>query len=442
MMKNIAISAENISKLYKLGKIGTGTLSHDLNRLWYKLRGKEDPYLKIGHVNNRSALEEENYVWSLKDINFDIEKGDIVGILGRNGAGKSTLFKLLSKVTKPTTGRFKINGRVASLLEVGTGFNPELTGRENIYLNGAILGMRRQEITRKLDEIIDFSGVGAYVDTPVKRYSSGMYVRLAFSVAAHLDSEILIVDEVLAVGDAEFQKKCLGRIGDISKGDGRTVLLVSHNIFNIKALCNKGIFLANGQSEFGITPIDNTINEYLKTGNLQSGLSWNGIININNHSLQLENVSIEFAADKEVKLFTNSMPLDIIFKYQILKPSSIKYRIIVSIYANDGTLLFSTGVFLESLSVGSFTTKIFIPPYLLNKGLYKLTARFDDSNKKSLLAETEFNQFEISDLVHHTYGIIQNNEPKGYLHIPLKYLTTNNSDFSINSKVEIPITRS
>jgi lipopolysaccharide transport system ATP-binding protein len=245
-MKQLAIQAENISKQYRLGQVGTGTLSHDLNRFWHKIRGNEDPYLKIGEANDRSQKAASDYVWSLRDINFEIEQGDAVGIIGRNGAGKSTLLKLLSKVTKPTTGHFKVNGRIASLLEVGTGFHPEMTGRENIYLNGAILGMRRHEITRKFDEIVDFSGVGGYIDTPVKRYSSGMYVRLAFAVAAHLESEILIVDEVLAVGDAEFQKKCLGKMGDVSKGEGRTVLFVSHNMAAVKSLCTKGIVLKNG----------------------------------------------------------------------------------------------------------------------------------------------------------------------------------------------------
>ena len=243
---NTAIIAENISKQYRLGEVGTGTLMHDLNRSWAKLRGKEDPFLKIGESNDRSIKGESEYVWSLKDINFEIEKGDAVGIIGRNGAGKSTLLKLLSRVTKPTTGHFEIQGRIASLLEVGTGFNPEMTGRENIFLNGAILGMRRNEIKRKFDEIVDFAGVERYIDTPVKRYSSGMYVRLAFAVAAHLESEILIVDEVLAVGDAEFQKKCLGKMGDVSKGEGRTVLFVSHNLSAVRKLCNQGILLKNG----------------------------------------------------------------------------------------------------------------------------------------------------------------------------------------------------
>ena len=245
-MSNLAIKAENISKQYRLGQVGTGTLTHDLNRFWHKIRGNEDPYLKIGEANDRSSKGSSEYVWSLQDINFEIEQGDAVGIIGRNGAGKSTLLKILSKVTKPTTGKIYTKGRIASLLEVGTGFHPEMTGRENIYLNGAILGMTKKEITRKFDEIVDFSGVERYIDTPVKRYSSGMYVRLAFAVAAHLESEILIVDEVLAVGDAEFQKKCLGKMGDVTKGEGRTILFVSHNLAAIKGLCNTGILLENG----------------------------------------------------------------------------------------------------------------------------------------------------------------------------------------------------
>ncbi len=247
---SIAIKAENLSKIYRLGEIGTGTISRDLERTWARIRGKEDPFLKIGETNDRINKGQSDLVYSLKDINFEIAQGEAVGIIGRNGAGKSTLLKILSRVTAPTTGRIHIRGRVASLLEVGTGFHPELTGRENIYLNGAILGMRKKEIIRKLDEIIDFSGVERYIDTPVKRYSSGMYVRLAFAVAAHLESEILIVDEVLAVGDAEFQMKCLGKMNDVCKEEGRSVLFVSHNISAIKRLCRNGIFLENGQSQF------------------------------------------------------------------------------------------------------------------------------------------------------------------------------------------------
>jgi lipopolysaccharide transport system ATP-binding protein len=242
-MSNIAIKVEHLSKAYQLGQIGTGTISRDLERWYARIRGKEDPFLRIDESNNQNTKSESDLVWSLRDISFEIEQGDAVGIIGRNGAGKSTLLKILSKVTSPTMGKISGKGRIASLLEVGTGFHPELSGRENIFLNGAILGMRKKEIQRKLEEIVDFAGIERYLDTPVKRYSSGMYVRLAFAVAAHLESEILIVDEVLAVGDAEFQKKCLGKMGEVSKGEGRTVLFVSHNMGSIESLCNKGILL-------------------------------------------------------------------------------------------------------------------------------------------------------------------------------------------------------
>ncbi len=257
------IKVENLSKAYQLGNYGTGTISRDLERTWARIWGKEDPFLKIGEVNNRVTKGESDVVWSLKDVNFEIEQGDAVGIIGRNGAGKSTLLKILSRVTSPTTGSVKIKGRIASLLEVGTGFHPELSGRENIYLNGAILGMRKAEITRKFDEIVEFAAVERYIDTPVKRYSSGMYVRLAFAVAAHLESEILIIDEVLAVGDAEFQKKCLGKMGEISKGEGKTVLFVSHNMGSIISLCNKGILIDNGQIKNN-SDIDTAVKSYNK----------------------------------------------------------------------------------------------------------------------------------------------------------------------------------
>lgn len=259
------IKVENVSKQYRLGEIGTGTISHDLNRWWARVRGKEDPYLQIGESNDRTVKGSSDYVWALQDINFEVQQGEVLGIIGRNGAGKSTLLKILSKTTAPTTGSIKIKGRIASLLEVGTGFHPELSGRDNIFLNGAILGMTKQEIKRKFDEIVDFSGVERYIDTPVKRYSSGMYVRLAFAVAAHLESEILILDEVLAVGDAEFQKKCLGKMGDVSKSEGRTVIFVSHNLGSISALCGNSFVLKNGKLDFyGNT--ESAINHYLKSG--------------------------------------------------------------------------------------------------------------------------------------------------------------------------------
>ena len=260
-----AIEFNHVGKQYRLGVVSTGTVAHDLNRWWQtSVLRREDPYLKIGSVNDRASKADSEYVWALRDIDFKVEQGDVVGIIGKNGAGKSTLLKLLSRVTSPTTGTIRAQGRIASLLEVGTGFHPEMTGRENIYMNGAILGMTKQEISRKLDEIIDFSGCERYIDTPVKRYSSGMMVRLGFAVAAHLDPEILVVDEVLAVGDAEFQKKAIGKMQDVSRGEGRTVLFVSHNMASMKALCHHGVLLENGMVR-ATGEIGEVVDVYTKT---------------------------------------------------------------------------------------------------------------------------------------------------------------------------------
>ena len=370
-MKNLAIKAENISKQYRLGEVGTGTLSHDLNRLWHKLRGNEDPYLKIGEANDRATKGTSDYVWSLRDINFEIEQGDAVGIIGRNGAGKSTLLKLLSKVTKPTTGNFKVNGRIASLLEVGTGFNPDMTGRENIYLNGAILGMRRAEITRKLDEIIDFSGVERYIDTPVKRYSSGMYVRLAFAVAAHLESEILIVDEVLAVGDAEFQKKCLGKMGDVSKGEGRTVLFVSHNMAAISSLCNKGIYLKNGRIiESG--NVSKIVSTYMQDSSKINGELCEGEFGDENIKI----TSTKIVSDDPVNGFHTNTDLIVEIQGEILKPifglvlgfnlwSQFDYEIAYVLHDD-------TSSDVTNSAIGSFIKKFRIPANTLAEGNYSL----------------------------------------------------------------------
>jgi lipopolysaccharide transport system ATP-binding protein len=265
------IKVENLAKQYRLGLVNSGTMRDDFSRWWSALLGKEDPLLKVGEVNDRSTIGKSNYVWALKDINFEVKNGEILGIIGRNGAGKSTLLKILSKVTGPSTGKIKSKGKIASLLEVGTGFHPELTGKENIYLNGAILGMRRSEISNKIDEIVKFAGIERYVDTPVKRYSSGMYVRLAFAVAAHLEPDILIIDEVLAVGDVEFQKKCLGKIKDVA-GEGRTVLFVSHNMSAIKGLCDRAILLNNGTVEMD-GAVSEVISKYLSVPNQVTGSS-------------------------------------------------------------------------------------------------------------------------------------------------------------------------
>jgi lipopolysaccharide transport system ATP-binding protein len=307
-MKDIILKAENISKQYRLGQVGTGTISHDLNRWWHKLRGKEDPYLKIGDTNDRSTKGESDYVWALQDINFEVERGEVVGIIGKNGAGKSTLLKILSKVAAPTTGSIKSRGRIASLLEVGTGFHPELTGRENIFLNGAILGMTKKEIAAKLDEIIDFSGCERYIDTPVKRYSSGMTVRLAFAVAAFLEPEILIIDEVLAVGDAEFQKKALGKMQDISRQGGRTVLFVSHNMAAVKSLCTRGIVLEHGKVVFE-GGIEEALDVYQLDNSIEIETEYIGDNIIKRAFLHTSNNSIKYKADLKLDVFFESKNL-------------------------------------------------------------------------------------------------------------------------------------
>ncbi|MBI4931338.1 MAG: ABC transporter ATP-binding protein [Bacteroidetes bacterium] len=266
---NTVIKVENISKQYKLGTIGAETIIQDVNRWWHRVRGKADTFVKIGQKDFSGNNINNEYLWALKDISFDVKQGEVLGIIGKNGAGKSTLLKILSQITTPTTGNIKIKGRIASLLEVGTGFHPELTGRENIFLNGAILGMTKSEIKKKFDEMVDFSGVEKYIDTPVKRYSSGMYVRLAFAVAAHLEPEILILDEVLSVGDAEFQKKCLGKMKDVS-GAGRTVLFVSHNMAAISSLCNRLFILENGQAGY-LGDVGKGIDHYLDYGDHSKG---------------------------------------------------------------------------------------------------------------------------------------------------------------------------
>jgi lipopolysaccharide transport system ATP-binding protein len=319
----VILKAENISKQYRLGTVGTGTLSHDLNRFWHTIRGKEDPYLKIGETNDRSSKGTSQYVWALQDINFDIKAGEVVGIIGKNGAGKSTLLKILSKVTAPTTGVIKTKGRIASLLEVGTGFNPELTGRENIYLNGAILGMTKKEITSKLEEIIAFSGCERYIDTPTKRYSSGMTVRLAFAVAAFLEPEILVVDEVLAVGDAEFQKKAIGKMQDISKTEGRTVLFVSHNMAAVKSLCTRGIVLENGKLKFD-GKVEDALDVY---SNISKSLDYKVVFDaetVRSGNKNIEFKSIEIVNQNNKNTQEYSIGDDLIIKIKIKNNSGEK----------------------------------------------------------------------------------------------------------------------
>lgn len=300
---SIAIEFNNISKQYRLGFVSSRTLSADLNRWWaMNVRRKEDPYLKIGSVNDRATAADSDFVWALRDIDFKVEQGDVVGIIGKNGAGKSTLLKLLSKVTAPTTGTIRARGRIGALLEVGTGFHPEMTGRENIYMNGAIMGMTKQEITRKLDEIVDFSGCERYIDTPVKRYSSGMTVRLGFAVAAFMEPEILVVDEVLAVGDAEFQKKAIGKMQDVSQGEGRTVLFVSHNMGSIRALCKSGVLLENGMVKYRSNNINDVVEKYL-SGSDNSDIEGSSYkVHIRNKAVSIKRVLVNGNENNHVVL--------------------------------------------------------------------------------------------------------------------------------------------
>ncbi|WP_396182973.1 ABC transporter ATP-binding protein [Flavobacterium sp.] len=341
-MNEVILKVENLSKQYRLGKIGTGTLSHDLNRWWHSIRGKEDPYLKIGDVNDRNVKGDSQYVWALKDINFEVKEGEVLGIIGKNGAGKSTLLKVLSRVTSPTTGTIKSKGRIASLLEVGTGFHHEMTGRENIYLNGAILGMTKKEIASKIDEIIAFSGCERYIDTPTKRYSSGMTVRLAFAVAAHLEPEILVVDEVLAVGDAEFQKKAIGKMQDISKTQGRTVLFVSHNMAAVKSLCTKGIVLEHGGITFSGSS-DDAINYYLENSYKKSEIKLSDRIDRKgNKKLIINEIYVKNKDEVIVGEMHSGEYYKIIFEYEKKKEIDPKQLTIVLQFKNENDELFTT----------------------------------------------------------------------------------------------------
>jgi lipopolysaccharide transport system ATP-binding protein len=364
-MSKTVIKIENLSKIYRLGEVGTGTLTHDLAR-WWKMNvlGQEDPYAMIGHVNDRTQKGEKGeLVAALRDINLEVKEGEVLGIIGKNGAGKSTLLKILSRVTSPTTGSVKIRGRMAALLEVGTGFHPEMTGRENIYMNGTIMGMRRSEIDRKLEEIVEFAGIAKYLDTPTKRYSSGMTVRLGFAIAAHLEPEILIVDEVLAVGDAEFQKKAIGKMQDVSTNDGRTVLFVSHNMASVQNLCNKGIVFKNGELIFSGTT-ENAINTYIK-----------GNENLNATQNLIHAVKNNFEVTLSIK--TKGRNDNIVLPG---KPLSIKVKINAPYNITHGAI---------GLGVND-RQGIRIMTYHSN---YELTEKINISNNTEITIEEDFNKF-------------------------------------------------
>ncbi|GHU81639.1 ABC transporter ATP-binding protein [Bacteroidia bacterium] len=390
-MSDIAITFENISKQYRLGLVSTKTLSHDLNRWWQTaVLKKEDPYLKIGEVNDRATKGVSDYVWALRNIDFEVNQGDVVGLIGKNGAGKSTLLKILSRVTAPTTGIIKAKGRIASLLEVGTGFHPELTGRENIYMNGAILGMTKTEINRKLDEIVDFSGIERYLDTPVKRYSSGMTVRLGFAIAAHLDPEILVVDEVLAVGDAEFQRKAIGKMQDVSKGGGRTVLFVSHNMTAVKSLCKTGILLKDGSVQYS-GQIEDVVNYYLAEETER------GIINNQwdfENAPGLEKIKVKSAYIRyEGDRLTVKTPFDIVTEFWCLE-EGFPVNVSLVLYNMNESCVFNIVTPNKPLQKGLHKAVFHIPENLMNTGIYYVNNMYV-SNSKSYFYHQHAHSFEI-----------------------------------------------
>ena len=397
-----AIEFDSVGKQYRLGLVSTKTLSHDLNRWWQTaVLKKEDPYLRIGETNDRSIRDGSEYVWALRDINFKVEQGDVVGIIGKNGAGKSTLLKLLSKVTGPTVGTIRARGRIGALLEVGTGFHSEMTGKENIYMNGAIIGMNKAEITRKLDEIIDFSGCGRYIDTPVKRYSSGMKVRLGFAVAAHLDPEILVVDEVLAVGDAEFQKKAIGKMKEVSRSEGRTVLFVSHNMTSIKSLCKRGIILKNGLL-VDDGDVDTVVTHYLRGDSIIDNYKTWTFPEIKGRGFEL----LEIGARRKGMSYHDVMRMDqdieIVIRYRLTMDMN-SFWITMHMKNEQGIRIFSfSGVgrcYEKTHSAGEYEQICVIPANFLNWGNYAIDfmAFKQDNNIECVASESDIISFTVSN---------------------------------------------
>lgn len=396
MSENIVIKVENLSKQYRLGQIGTGTIGHDLNRFFAKIKGKEDPYSLVGQANDRTTVAKGDYVWALKDINFEVKQGEVIGIIGKNGSGKSTLLKLISQITSPTSGSIKAKGRIASLLEVGTGMHPEMTARENIYLNGAILGMTKKEITVKFDEIIDFAGCQLYIDTPFKRFSSGMRVRLGFAVAAFLEPEILIVDEVLAVGDAEFQKKAIGKMKDISSGGGRTVLFVSHNMRSVKSLCTKGILLKNGMV-ISTGGIDDVVNEYINSENIDFTEIDIKSLTKNNKEISINEVVLLNALGETTELFSNNEQIKILIKIKV-KEAQRGVRAIINVCDDDESIIFSSTnqkVSDINYTEGYYTIECVLPENLLNERNYFIWFSMGIQGVKSLVPKIQIASFKV-----------------------------------------------
>lgn len=395
-----AIEFNHVSKQYRLGLVSTRTLSHDLDR-WFQtsILRREDPYLKIGEVNDRASKGSSEYVWALRDIDFKVEQGDVVGIIGKNGAGKSTLLKLLSKVTAPTTGTIRARGRIASLLEVGTGFHQEMTGRENIYMNGAILGMTKQEITAKLDEIVAFSGCERYLDTPVKRYSSGMMVRLGFAVAAHLDPEILVVDEVLAVGDAEFQKKAIGKMQDISHGEGRTVLFVSHNMTSIKSLCKHGVILQNGQL-LDKGDIDPIVTRYLRgDSELDNHKVWKQPM-MSAYGFTLLEMGVRRAGGQYEDVMRMDQPIEVVMRYALTCEYQ-QLHLTLHFKNDEGQVIFSCSGGGRCYDLhhkpGEYEQICYIPANTLNWGTYALDLYAVVNRARSFAREQDIVSFTVAN---------------------------------------------
>ncbi len=394
-MSNQVLKVENLSKLYRLGEVGTGTLSHDLNRWWAKTRGKEDPYAKIGQVNDRSSAAQSEYVWALKDVSFEVKRGDVLGIVGRNGAGKSTLLKLLSQITSITSGEIKAKGRIAALLEVGTGMHPEMTARENIYLNGAILGMSKKEISSKFEEIVDFSGCRMYVDTPIKRYSSGMRVRLGFAVAAFLEPEILIIDEVLAVGDAEFQRKAIGKMRDISKEGGRTILFVSHNMAAVKSLCTRAFLLENGMiTKSGGT--DEVVSYYLG-GDMDATSVRNFEPSpIEKNSFKLLSFGVKAKGGAYNEPITRDKEIQFVVEYE--NNSVLPIDFTIKFKGDDGEYIMVTSTieYSDKVKSGRGKTVMTTPAKFFNDGVFFLDLLVVENKSKAIIKEADILKFTVN----------------------------------------------
>jgi lipopolysaccharide transport system ATP-binding protein len=392
------IKVQNVSKVYDLGLVGTGTLYKDINRLWSKLRGKPDPYATIAELNKTNQKTQTGSIYALKDLNFEVEKGEILGIIGKNGAGKSTLLKLLSQITTPSSGEIKLKGRVASLLEVGTGMHPEMTARQNIFLNGAILGMTRNEIASKLDEIVEFAGIVKYIDTPIKRFSSGMHVRLGFAVAAFLDPEILIVDEVLAVGDADFQQRAIGKMQEVSRDEGRTVLFVSHNMESVRALCTRAMLIENGTTRF-IGEVNEAINNYLFTQEKKTqNRSWSFEEAPGNENIKINSIKI-LKKDIGSEIFVHD-DFSIEIEYWCVAENN-KVDITFVFHAFDGSLIFISGSNNDKnwhgkdFVVGLYRTSVVVPKNLLNSGKIAVDLIFGHSRRILLYKFENAISFEI-----------------------------------------------